>query len=189
EVDAEDARSRSACGNGRDRGNQVGLLGGDQRREVGRHAGLEERLAGGRESVGVRTEEVDAREPVHLQVDEAGHGDSATDAVEADGLDPAAVDRDVAGDEAAVDERSVDAQPHGPSAFRTTPPARASRSRAVEVSTPASSVTIATFASPSDASSAAATSVEDAPVASSTIRRTRPRSLSFVATTSTIRFP
>ena len=87
EVDAEDPRpGEPRSGTARDRGDEVGLLGGDQRRQVGRDAGLEQRLAGGRESVGVRAEEVDAREPVHLQVDEAGHGDPATVALEADGL-------------------------------------------------------------------------------------------------------
>ena len=42
-----------------------------------------------------------------------GHGDSATDTVEADGLHQAAVDRDVSRDEAAVHERCLDAEPHG----------------------------------------------------------------------------
>ncbi len=48
------------------------LLGArDQRREIRGHAGLEQRLAGAPVGARVRVEEVDAAEPVHLQVDEA----------------------------------------------------------------------------------------------------------------------
>ena len=46
------------------------------------------------------------------------------------GGDASVVDGDVSGDEAALDERGFDSQPHDSSAFRTTPCARASRSRA-----------------------------------------------------------
>ena len=94
--------------------------------------GLEQRLARGGEPVRVRAEEVDAGEAVHLEVDEPGRGDAAAvRAVEADRLDPVAVERDVAGDEAPVDECCLDAEPHVPIAFRTTPSAAARRSRAV----------------------------------------------------------
>ena len=152
QVDAEDPRAGGVLGNGRDRGGEVGLLRGDQRGQIRRDAGLEERFAGGREPVGVRAQEVDPGEAVDLQVDEAGHRDPAADAVEADGLDPAAVDRDVARNEPTVDERGLDAEPHASSALRTTPSASVSRSRAVAASASASSITIATFASPPDAS-------------------------------------
>ena len=109
--------------------------------------------------------------------------------LEADGLDPVAVERDVARDEAAVDERRLDAEPHVPIAFRTTPSAASSRSRAVVTSIPARGQTIATFASPSARRARRRRLPSGAPVASETIRRTRARSLSFVATTSTIRLP
>jgi len=72
EVDAEDVRARNGLGHGRESGGKVGFLCRDQRGEVGRDACLEQRLAGRGEPVGVRAEEVDAREAVHLQVDEAG---------------------------------------------------------------------------------------------------------------------
>ncbi len=157
QVNAEDARPGRPLRDGSDRREEVALLRRDQRGEVRRDSGLEECLAGDREALGVRAEEVDTREAVHLQVDEARHRDPAAGAVEADGLDPASVDRDVAGNETPVDERGLDAEPHGSSAFRTTPPACASRARAFAASTSASSITIATFASPSEASSAAAT--------------------------------
>ena len=54
------------------------LLGrGDQGRQVGGDARLEQRLAGAAVAVGVGVEEVDAAEAVHLQVDEARHREAA----------------------------------------------------------------------------------------------------------------
>jgi hypothetical protein len=98
-------------------------------------------------------------------------------------------DLDVARDELAADESSFDAESHAPIAGRILPSASSSRDRAVSASTFASSETIATLASPPAASSALSTSSGAAPVASSTMRRTRSRSLSFVARTSTMRLP
>ena len=161
-----------------------------KRGQVRRDAGLEHRLAGDPVAGRVRVEEVDAAEAVHLEVDEAGRGDAlAVGGREADASDLAVDDLDVPGHELAPDESRFDAEPHEPSAARIRPSAASSRERAVSASTSASSDTIATFASPSAASSAASTSSGDAPVASSTMRRTRARSLSFVARTSTMRFP
>ena len=81
-----------------------------------------------------------------------------------------------------VDERGCDSKPHDSSAFRTTPWARSSRSRAASASIPARSETIATFASPPGARSASSTRSSGSAVANPTIRRTRPWSFSFVAT-------
>ena len=90
-------RARSRRGTARERGDEVGLLEVMKRRQVGRDARLEQRFAGRREPVGVRAEEVDAREAVHLQVDEPGNGDPATASVETDGCDDGRLDRDVPG--------------------------------------------------------------------------------------------
>ena len=60
------ASAASSCSSGRR----------DQRRQVRGDARLEQRLAGAPVAVRVGVEEVDAAEAVHLQVDEAGHGDA-----------------------------------------------------------------------------------------------------------------
>ena len=73
-------------------------------------------------------------------------------------------------------------------ADRRRPLPRAARARVGGVE-PVSSETIATFASPSAASSAASTSASETSVASATARRARARSFALLATTSTIRFP
>ena len=59
------------------RGEQLLLGRGDQRRQVGGDAGLEQRLARAAVAVGVGVEEVDAAEAVHLEVDEARDGEAA----------------------------------------------------------------------------------------------------------------
>ena len=56
-------------------------------------------------------------------------------AVETDRGDAAAVERDVARDQPPVDEGGFDAEPHGSSAARTTPPVASSRARAASTST------------------------------------------------------
>src|SRR5207248_1785481 len=138
------------------------------------------------EQRGVR---IAAPEAVRLEVDEAGRGDPASvPRGEAVAGDRAVGDLDVAGDKAAIDERGRDAEPHR-SASRTLPAARSSRSVAEEASMPASKETIAIFALPPAAASAPSTSSSEAPVASSTARRARVRSFSFVAATSIIRSP
>ena len=190
EVRAEDVRGPGAVRHLRERRDELLLGRRDERGQVRRDAGLEHRLAGDPVAVRVSVEEVDAAESVHLEIDEAGRRDAlAVGGREADAGDLAVDDLDVPGHELTPDETGFDAEPHEPSAARIRPSAASSRERAVSASTSASSDTIATFASPPDASSAASTSSVDAPVASSTMRRTRARSLSFVARTSTMRFP
>src|SRR4029453_16660302 len=153
-------------------------------------AGFEQRLARAPVAVRVGVEEIDAAEAVDLEIDEPGCGDpTPVRARQTESHDPPVGDLDVARQQPALDERSFDPEPHRPSAVRTFPPASRSRSRAVGASTPARSVTIATFASPPAASSASSTSSAGAPVAVRTILRTRARSFSFSAPTSTIRFP
>ena len=71
EVRPEDARILRLARHLRERGEQRLLGRGDQRRLVGGHAGLEQRLARPAVAGRVGVEEVDAAEPVHLQVDEA----------------------------------------------------------------------------------------------------------------------
>src|SRR5215475_1149870 len=161
----------------------------DERREVGRHAGLEQGIAGPAKAVGVGLEQIDAAEPVHLQIDEAGRGDS----VPVRRREPirghdAVGDLDVTWDQPVADERSLYPEPHR-SALRMWPPARSSCARAVSASTSPSNETIATFASPPAAASAASTASSPAPVARLTARRARALSFSLVDATSTIRSP
>src|SRR5918996_2458903 len=195
EVHAEDAgpvRARRHLAEG---GEELLLGSGDERGQIGRDAGLEQRVAGTAVAVGVGLEEVDAGEAVDLQVDEPRNGDaSSVGRDEPVAGDPTVDDLDVASHEAAVDERGFDAEPHRPdlecpSARRMLCPDSSSRARASSAPTSARSETIATFASPFDAASAASTSSVSAPVAARTIRRTRARSFSFVAATSTMRLP
>ena len=68
---------RRAAGTLRSASTRSALGRRDERRQVGGDAGLEQRVARHRVAVGVGAEEVDAREPVHLQVDEAGRRDAA----------------------------------------------------------------------------------------------------------------
>ena len=95
----------------------------------------------------------------------------------------------IADHELAADDRRLDAEPHAETALRMLPPAASSRARAASASIPARSETIATFALPCASSSARSASSSDAPVAWRTMRRTRSRSFSFVACTSTMRSP
>ncbi len=84
----------------------------DQRWEIRRHAGLEQRVPSAAVRGGVCIEEVDAAEAVHLQVDEARYREPAAAlAAEAEGRDAAVRDLDVARDEHSVDERCFDSQP------------------------------------------------------------------------------
>src|SRR5205823_4439463 len=86
---------------------------------------------------------------------------------------------------AGLEDRGLDAEPHAETALRMLPPAASRRVRAASASIPARSETIATFALPRASSSARFASSSEAPVAWRTIRRTRSRSFSFVACTST----
>ena len=169
------------------------LLGrGDERRQVARsrrsRAAPRRRVA---VALRVRFEEVDAAEPVHLEVDEARARRCPRPFSDASPTrdDPAVDDLDVARDELAVDERCFDAEPHSSSAIRTSPPAASSRARAV--------VGVDACEERDDRDLRIAVGgvergvdlVGRAPVASRTIRRTARGASSFVATTSTIRLP
>ena len=129
EVRPEHARATSGRleRNRAQRGDEIGLAGGDERRLERGHPGLEQRVGGLAVPVRIRAEEVDAREAVHLQVDEARDRDAAAAALEADRDDDAVLDLDVARLEPAVDEARLHAQPHCSSAFRTTPLTPSSR--------------------------------------------------------------
>src|SRR5207302_11049746 len=84
---------------------------GDERRLVGGHANLEQRLARALVVGRRRGQEVDARESVHLQIDEARHRDPALALRrEADADHAAVVDLDVAAHQLAADERGLDAE-------------------------------------------------------------------------------
>ena len=126
--------------------------------------------------VAIRSEEVDSRKPVDLQVDEPGNCDSlSVRGREAEPGDSSTENLDVAGNEGSVDESGFDPEPH--SAFsRARPmllPEASSRSRAVWASTPARSETMATRVSPCASARALSTCSPDAPVAASTMCRTR----------------
>ena len=191
EVHAEDSRPTGLERGDATQGGDDVLLGrGDEGGEVGGDAGLEHCGTGALVAVSLRLQEVDSGEPVHLQVDEPRHGQPAPlPAWQADGDDPAVNDLDIAREALAVDERGFDAQSHFSSASLTTPPAAASFARAWSASMSAMSETIATFGSPPAASRARSASASVTFAARRTMRRTRARSLSLVATTSTIRFP
>ena len=175
EMGAEDARSRRCRRNRIQRCDEIRLGRGDEGRLECRHACFEQRLAGAAVAVGIRSREVDSAEAVDLQVDETGNCDPAPGALaEGDVRDGAVRDRDVSRDEDALDDGSLDAEPHRASRlFRTLPLATFSRNRASSALTPASSETMATLASPRAASSAASASSLDASVTSSTVRRAR----------------
>ena len=190
EVRAEDVRALRVVRDLRQRGDELFLGGRDERRQVRRDARLQERLAGDPVAGGVRVEEIDASEAIHLKIDETGRGHTlAVGGRKPDAPDMAFDDLDVPRHELTPDQSCFDAESHESRAARIRPSAASSRERAVSASTSASSDTMATLASPPALSRAASTSSGGAPVASSTIRRTRARSLSFVARTSTMRFP
>ena len=166
EVGAEDPRAVIPVRDRAQRADHVLLGRGDERRQVRRDAGLEERLAGGGEAVRVRAEEVDARRtrsPGGRRSREPRCRDTPGSSPTAEMTPPSSATSP--GSEPSVDERSLDAEPHRSSASRTTPPAASSRARAAAASMPATSATIATFASPSASASAASTRSSDAPVA------------------------
>ena len=102
----------------------------------------EQRLARRLVAGGVSGSEVDSAVAVHLQVDEAGCGDAAALLRwEADGEDASVHDLDVAAEQVAVDDRGLDAQPHG-AASRGTPnvgPPSAATAWRTASGTPASS--------------------------------------------------
>ncbi len=122
EVDADHARADGLPRDLGERGDELGLGRRDQGRLEGRDAALEERLARATVARGVGRGEVDAGDPVHLQVDEPGNRDAAAGAaVEADGRDPPVLDLDVSLQEEPVDDGSLDAQSQG--CVLTRPPA------------------------------------------------------------------
>src|SRR5262249_22406776 len=137
------------------------------------HTGFEQRVPRARVAVGVRIEEVDPREAVDLQIDESRHRDaSPVRRRQAIPGDRVIGDLDVAGNELALDERGLDSQLHRSSALRMTPFAASSRRRAVAASVRASSVRIATFASPSLAVRALSIASAGSPLAWPAIPRT-----------------
>ena len=75
-------------------------------------------------AVAVGAAEVDAGEPVDLEVDEPGRGEPAPAPGQADRHDPVAVDLDVAGNAAAVHQRRRHPEPHAEHRSRAAPPAR-----------------------------------------------------------------
>src|SRR5206468_9347651 len=174
-----------------ERREQVFLGRGDEGRQVGGDAGLQQCLASAGVAVGVGAHEVDAAEAVDLQVDEAGDGDAAVAVATAQpiGGDLAVDELDVAGDEVPADQRGFDAEPHCSSAARTWPEACSSRLRAVSASTPASRATTATFALPFASARARSASSSEMPAANRTTLRARAASFSFDERTSTIRSP
>ena len=175
EVRTEDARASqgSLLRHCAQRGDEVGLAGGDERRLERRHPRLEQCIGGLAIPVGVSAEEVDAGEAVHLEVDQARDRDTAAATLEADRDDNAVLDLDVAGLEPPID---LHTEPHDSRAFRTTPSTPSSRRCASAASMPASSETIATLVSPPEAASASSTWAASAPVACATMRWTRARS-------------
>ncbi len=84
----------------------------DQRRQICRHACLEQRVAGHTVVGGARIEEVDTREPVDLQIDEAGDGDAVARSCQPDRGHDSVVHVDVPRHEGAVDQCRFDAQSH-----------------------------------------------------------------------------
>ena len=114
EVHAEDARPLALARNFAHRCDHLLLGTRDQGRQIRGDAGLEQCHAGAPVSLGVGVEEVDAPEPVHLQIDEARHGDSAAVRRRQAGRGQASVvDLDVARNEHAFDQTGLDSEPHG----------------------------------------------------------------------------
>jgi len=84
--------------------------GGDERRQEGGDAGLEDGVGRGAIPLGVGREKVDACEAVDLEVDEARNGDTpAVRRRQAEAGDTAAENLEVAGNELPVDDGRFDA--------------------------------------------------------------------------------
>src|SRR5437764_2785971 len=187
DVRADHARERAVRRHRPHRLDDRALGRGDERRLIRRDAAFEQRSSGDVVVARGGGEEVDAAVAVHLQVYEAGHCDpSARAAGEADVDDRPVDNLDVALNELAAHQCSLNIKPHA-SAPLTEPPATSSRSFAVAGSTPASSETSATLASPPAAARAASTSSSGLPLASTMFRRARSRNFAFSGTTPTIR--
>ena len=161
EMRAEDARASGPCGDGAQRRDEIVLLGRrDERRQVRGHAGLEQRVAGAVVPCAIRAEKVDAGEPVHLEVDEARHGDpwppppSPTSVTS-----PPSRATSPGTSRPSTSAASTPSRTQRPAPCARRRATASSRARAPSASTPASSETIATLASPPAASSAASTSV------------------------------
>ena len=166
-------------------------LRGDERRQERGHAGLEQRIAGHPVAVGIRAEQVDAREAVHLQVDEPRRrrcrgrcrrrGRSRRRRRPRPRRRPARARPST--------RHASNAEPHWASAFRTTP------SAAVEPASRLVGVDAREQRDDRDLRVATGGGERGVDLARDrlrspgcTIRWTRARSFSFVATTSTIRF-
>src|SRR5206468_883942 len=119
EMGAEDVRRRAVHRHLRERTHELVLGRGDEGRLVRRHTALQQGGAGAAIALGVRGEEVDAGEAVHLKIDEPGRSDArSVRRAQPDGSDMAVRELDVAGNETPVDQRCPDAEPH---AYPATP--------------------------------------------------------------------
>jgi hypothetical protein len=195
EVRADDARPAAAGRHGSERRSEIDLRRRDERRlERGDPAG-QERLAGAPIAIAVGDLEVHAGEAVGLQIDEPRSGDQRpATATDPERGDHAILDLDVARQQAAVDERGSDAEPHGvPSpvgaAAPRTLPAASRRAWASLGSTPASSATRATSRSSSDAARAARAASSSQPAARQQMRTARSRSFAFATRIPLMRLP
>src|ERR671922_1213601 len=123
EMDAEDARAAVRPERKLPKRLVQLLLGcRDERRQVARDPGLEQRFA--RAAVALRggVEEIDSAEAVHLDVDESRGRDAvAVSTREPVAADLAVHDLDVAGDEEPLRQRGSDAEPHRAAASLTLP--------------------------------------------------------------------
>jgi hypothetical protein len=195
QMSADDPRPAAAGRHRGQRGGQIDLRRSDERRLEGGHAAGEQGLAGPQVPVGVGDLEVDAGEPVGLQVDEARRGDErAARLADPERGDDAVLDLDVAGQQAPVDERGAHAEPHGEAsgtraaASRTLPDA-ASRACASPASTPASSITSATSRSSPQPARAPRAASSSQPAARQQMRTARSRSFALATRIALMRLP
>jgi hypothetical protein len=118
-MDADDAAADELAGDSGERSAQLVLARGDERRMKRRRARRGEPFADEAVAVGVGAGEVDAREAVHLQVDQSRDREPVPSCGEAHPRDPAVDDLDVPRDVGAVDDRCLDIEPHGATARAT----------------------------------------------------------------------
>src|SRR5215210_4101622 len=186
EMHPDDARTSAVARNPPQGLDQAILRCRDERRQVRGHARLEQRFSRPVVAVGVRVEQVDAAEAVHLQVDEPRRGGpTSIRRREPEARDPTVDDLDVAGDQRSADNRRFDAEPHPATAAEMSSFAVSSRARALAASMPARRETIATRTLVPAASSASSARPGATPVAVATICTARARSFWFPGLTST----
>src|SRR5216684_3930740 len=113
EMRADDVRCGAVLRNLVQRRRQLVLGRRDEGRLIGGHTAREQRFARSPVTLSVGREEVDAREPVDLQVDETRSSDSGSvRRTQADSRDLTVGNLDVAGNEPALDERGLYSQSH-----------------------------------------------------------------------------